>query len=311
MNTYEITKISFEKNRYDFQLLEKHIQTLIGEFPFLQVDIIGKSMMGKPIYLITLGEGKRRIHLNGSHHANEWITTYILMKCIEKIGMLIKKDTTLLKHICYDFIPMVNPDGVALCLDGLQFMSDHKMIKSIQTMNEGSEDFSRWKANIRGVDLNRNYNAGFEAYKKISEKRIPSYAYYQGRYPESEPETKAVANLTRRRNYQMVMAFHTQGEVIYWDYDEIQVPLANKYAIMFSKVSGYALDKPEPLAASGGYKDWFIKAFHRPGFTIECGRGENPIPISQAPRIIDQVFPIIVGVQKDLREGAISFGSLQ
>ena len=43
--------------------------------------------------------------------------------------------------------------------------------------------------------------------------------------------------------------------------------------------SGYRVADPEGMASHGGFKDWFISAFGRPGFTIEFGLGENPLPL--------------------------------
>lgn len=212
-----------------------------------------------------------------------------------------------LEEVTYDFVPMVNPDGVELCIEGLNGRKDGQ---SLRALNEGELNFSRWKANIRGVDLNRNYNAGFETYSLISEKKSPSYAYYSGQKPESEPETKALADLTRRRDYDMVLAYHTQGEVIYWTYGNLEIAGARAYADMFSQASGYALDQPESIAASGGYKDWFIDHFKKPGFTIECGYGENPLSIIQVEPILTHTLPILLLAAKDLRKGEKEFGNL-
>lgn len=297
--------IFLEHERYSFQTMSHQISVLMQHYPFLEHHIIGASVMGRSIYRLHLGEGNRKIHINASHHGNEWLTSYVLMKSIAMLCEEIKKGTLSLKQINYDFVPMVNPDGVELCLFGVTAITSYEEKEKLLGMNEGSYCFAKWKANIRGVDLNRNYNAGFEGYKQISEKKAPSYAYYAGETPESEPESKALADLTRIRLYDMVIAYHTQGEVIYWNYGGMQVPTAKEYAIMFSEASGYALDEPEITAASGGYKDWFIAVYKKPGFTIECGIGENPISIHQSEMIIKCTWPILKCAQKDIKEGVI------
>ncbi len=297
--------IFLDNQIYSHQAMSYQIKALAQHYPFLEIQIIGDSVMGRPIYLIHLGSGKRKIHINASHHANEWLTSYIVMKSLEMLCKEIKEGEVELEQINYDFVPMVNPDGVELCLYGLASIASYKQQEKLLSMNEGFDNFSRWKANIRGVDLNRNYDAGFANYKKISEKKVPSYAYYAGGNPESEPESKALAILTRARLYDMVIAYHTQGEVIYWNYGGVEVPTAKEYAIMFSEVSGYLLDEPDITAASGGYKDWFIATYKKPGFTIECGIGENPISASQSESIIRRTWPIIKCAQKDIREGVI------
>ncbi len=276
---------------YDSETLEIQLDKLINKYSFLNVITIGESVMKAPIYWINLGTGKNKIHINGAHHANEWITSYIIMRHIEKLCVKIDEGEIKLNDINLDFVPMVNPDGVNLCIHGLDKVDINTKSKLVE-MNEDSMDFSRWKANIRGVDLNRNYNAGFERCKQISEAKSPSYAYYPGEEYESEPETRALVRLSNSRKYDMVLAYHTQGEVIYWDYNGIEVPKAKEYAIMFSEVSGYDLDIPDEAASFGGYKDWFIDKYNKPGFTIECGNGQNPIPVSQSEHIVKCTWPI-------------------
>ncbi|ADZ83790.1 M14 family metallopeptidase [Cellulosilyticum lentocellum] len=297
--------VYLENQMYSYLIMLQQLKALENQYPFLKVQMIGKSVMERPLYLIHLGNGKRKIHINGSHHANEWVTSFIVMKSVEKLCEEVRIGQVKLEQINFDFVPMVNPDGVELSLYGLQSIIYTKQKEKLLKMNEGFDNFSRWKANIRGVDLNRNYDADFASYKKNSEKKGPSYAYYAGMTPESEPESKALAMLTRKRLYDMVLAYHTQGEVIYWNYGNVEVPTAKEYAIMFSEASGYLLDEPEEAASSGGYKDWFIATYKKPGFTIECGIGENPISVSQAESIIRRTWPIIKCAQKDIREGVI------
>lgn len=295
--------VNLKQYCYSYSVMSEQLMELSRRYHFLEIKSIGRSVMGRSIYMGHIGCSSRRIHINASHHANEWITTYILMKCIEKLCEEIDRDQMSLEEINFDFIPMVNPDGVELCLYGLEMIMTEKQKEKLIKMNEGVSNFSRWKANIRGVDLNRNYDAGFLKYKRISDKKSPSYAHYAGSMPECEPESKALAEFTRKRLYDMVIAYHTQGEVIYWNYMNVEVPTAKEYAIMFSEVSGYKLDVPDELAASGGYKDWFIETYHKPGFTIECGIGENPISVSQAENIMKCTWPIIKCAQRNIRKG--------
>jgi len=296
-----------QNGKYSFNVMEEQIIKLVNVYSFLTLSEIGKSVQGRILYCITLGHGKRRIHINGAHHGNEWITSIIIMKSIEILCELIKNKKLsspnnaydLLEKMTYDFVPMVNPDGVELCVNGIK---DTYQLKYFRDLNEGLLNFSRWKANARGVDLNRNYNAGFDDYKLITKKSYPSYQSYQGDSPECEPESRALVKLTKKRHYEIVFAYHTQGEVIYWTYKDIVIDKAKEYAKMFSEASGYPLELPEPFAASGGYKDWFILYFNKPGFTIECGYGENPIDVSQIESIIVKTLPMLLLASKDLRK---------
>jgi len=92
----------------------------------------------------------------------------------------------------------------------------------------------------------------------------------------------------------MVVAFHSQGEVIYWDYKDLAPPEALDIAQRFSEVSGYAISDPILLASLSGFKDWFILEFGRPGYTVEVGRGVNPLPISDFDGIYARVLPLML-----------------
>lgn len=187
-------------------------------------------------------------------------------------------------------LPMVNPDGVDLVLQGLQ--RDNPFYEQLIAWNKGQLNFrSVWQANIRGVDLNHNYDASWE----LSKQAEPSYGVYgpgptrfSGPYPESEPESKAVAEFTKNHNFRLVLAYHSQGEVIFWTYQDKTPAQAQRIAQLFSQLSGYEMSEPSGITSFAGYKDWFIDKFGRPGFTIEVGLGENPLPISQFPKIYQE-----------------------
>jgi len=166
-------------------------------------------------------------------------------------------------------------------------------------MNGFSEDFSQWQANARGVDLNHNYNAGFDILKELeAEAGItePCPTRYGGEYPESEPEVSSLASFIRAEgDISVLAALHTQGEVIYWRYKDIIPPKTKMLANLIAKATGYKLEYPdEEIASYGGCKDWFISTFNRPGFTIECGRGKNPLPISDFVGIYNYIANALI-----------------
>ena len=79
----------------------------------------------------------------------------------------------------------------------------------------------------------------------------------------------------------LTLALHTQGEVIYWRYLDYEPPQSRRIGEIFSEASGYTLEETPFASGFAGYKDWFIQNYDRPGYTIECGLGENPLPLSQ------------------------------
>ena len=289
---------------YTYEIMERDIQGLKARYPFIETGIAGKSVLGKNLYYIKLGNGPNEVFYNASHHSLEWITSVLLMKFIEDFSKAYAEGTNLRGYNPRDIwskstiyiMPMVNPDGVNLVLDGLQ--RDNPFYASLIRWNNGSTDFSRvWQANIRGVDLNHNYDASWNLSKQAEATfgiTGPGPTRFSGPFPESEPESKAVADFTRSHNFRLVIAYHTQGEVIYWTYLNIIPPDALRIAQLFSNVSGYDLSETYGIASYAGYKDWFIDKYRKPGFTIEVGRGINPLPISQFNEIYNDNIELLL-----------------
>jgi g-D-glutamyl-meso-diaminopimelate peptidase len=276
---------------YGYQELLRDISLLQQYYPFIEVYDIGKSVLGKSIPVIKLGRGDREIHYNGSFHANEWITTSLLMKFTEDYakaylgsealrGYDIRK---IFEQTTLWIVPMVNPDGVELVLEGIT--PSHPYYQELLEWNNGSYNFSYWKANIRGVDLNDQFPAHWEVEKERRSPKGPSPRDYAGTAPLTEPEAHAMAKFTQQHAFRLTMAFHTQGEEIYWNYRDCEPSESKEMAERLARVSGY---KAVRLTGSdAGYKDWFIQEFRKPGFTIEAGRGVNPLPITLFPEIYE------------------------
>ena len=164
-----------------------------------------------------------------------------------------------------------------------------------------------WKANLLGVDLNLQYPAGWLQAREIKFSQgytCPGPRDYVGRAPLNQRETIALAGYTRRVAPALVLAYHTQGKVIYWQYQDISVPGAEELAAEFARLSGYEVEDVPYASGFAGYKDWFIRVFRRPGFTIEAGSGENPIPIEQFPEIYRDNLGILVTAALGLPGGA-------
>ncbi|PAB59982.1 hypothetical protein CCE28_08020 [Anaeromicrobium sediminis] len=284
--------------------MEKHINNLKNLYKFIEVGSIGESVLGKKLYYIRLGKGPNKVLYNGSHHGIEWITTPVLMRFMDEF---LENYSNKYPMKGYDLnevwtnssiyiVPMVNPDGVNLVLNGLN--KGNPYYEQLIKWNNGSKDFSKtWKANIRGVDLNRNYPALWEKSKE-KEKSTgvygPGPARYSGKYPLSEPESRALVNFTRKVNPNLTLAYHSQGRVIYWNFQNLASERDKVIGQALAKESSYYLDIASGSAYYGGYKDWFIFEFRRPGYTIEVGKGKNPLPISQFNTIYNNNVSILL-----------------
>lgn len=273
------------------------LKRLVSAFPFIKTATIGNSVMGKPILAAGIGDGPFRWHLNASLHANEWITSLIAMRFLEDYGRACRRKTQiggfdaaeLYRRTTLWVVPMVNPDGVELVQEGLR--PDHPLAARIGRWNRGSASFRNWKANARGVDLNDQFPAGWEEERRRRGVHGPAPRDYSGDAPLCEPEAAALAEFTEAQSFDAVIALHTQGEEIYWNYGGLEPPESKIWAHRLGLASGY-----RSIALTGsdaGYKDWFIAKYRRPGFTVEAGCGRNPLPLSAFEDMYDDCLRLL------------------
>ena len=282
---------------YDYGAMRSDLYQLLAIYPFLQTAPIGNSVLGSEIPEVLIGRGDKKVHYNGSFHANEWITTAIIMTFLNDYALSLTNQHTLrgvVTSLLYEqtslsIVPMVNPDGVDLVLNGPP--AEEPFRSKVIEWNDGSLDFSGWKANIDGVDLNDQFPAEWEKEREHNPK-TPGPRDYGGESPLSQPESIAMAELTRRRDFARVLPFHTQGEVIYWGFENLQPPENEILAEEFGRVSGYTPE--ETVDSYAGYKDWFIQDWRRSGFTIELRLGTNPLPITQFDEIYEDALGIFL-----------------
>ncbi len=271
----------------DYVQMKKLIDRLCERYPFISCESIGRSCAGRDIPCIQIGQSDEYALFAAATHGSEHITTNISLLFAEQlcealchgeeIAGLDARKAFFGKGIL--IVPRVNPDGCEISILGERGAG--YMAGKIRRLSGG--DFTHWNANLRGVDINHNFSAGWnELHRLERDSGIfgPAPTRYGGEYPESEPETQALISLCREQNIRHALALHTQGEVIYHSFGEMKPRHSEKMAEILAAESGYALSVPTGLAYGGGFKDWFISHFSRPGFTIEIGRGQNPLPSS-------------------------------
>jgi len=278
---------------FTYELLTLVIEGLQVRYPFLRSGSIGRSVMGKELWYVSLGTGNTPVGYNGTHHANEWITSPLLMLYVERYaaayagGKNIYRDNAAALYEATNLfvVPMVNPDGADLVTGAIDENSEfYAGARQIANDYPAISFPNGWKANIVGTDLNLNYPAGWEQAREIKFAQgftTPAPRDYVGTAPLSAPESRAMYNFTRDRNFALTLSYHTQGEVIYWKYRDYNPPRSYAIALQMGEASGYAVEETPYESGFAGYKDWFIQDFNRPGYTIEAGIGENPLPISQ------------------------------
>lgn len=280
------------RGAYGYENLLADLQRLTMRHRFIRTGSVGRSVLGRQIPLIRIGAGPRAVHYNGAFHAHEWITAALVMRFAQTYATALQggdeRARRLFETTSLYLVPMVNPDGVELVINGIDPESPYA--QGVMEANGGSATFNHWAANIRGVDLNKQFSADWDQ-ERHKGPPGPAPRGYAGPAPLSEPEAEAMAELTRAHDFGLVIAFHSQGEVIYWGYGGHEPAESKRIVRRFATVSGY---QPIRYAGSGaGYKDWFIQEFRRPGFTVEVGRGVNPLPISQFDEIWRETEPIM------------------
>ena len=297
-------------------LCDQTIDELIGAYPFLRSEVLTQTQFGRNVRILVLGEGPRQVLFTAAHHANEWITATLLLKFAEELAEAMATGgkiwgvnaATIRAQVSVCLVPMVNPDGVDLVTGAIAPGTPQYDRALAFSGSYPSIPFPEgWKANLNGVDLNLQYPAGWLKAREIKFVQgftRPGPRDYVGRAPLSQKEARALADYTERTDPRVVLAFHSQGRVIYWQFEDYAVPGAEELAREFARVSGYELEETPYASSFAGYKDWFIKLFRRPGFTIEVGTGENPLPLQQFDQIYRETLGILVTAATGLPGGA-------
>ena len=291
---------------YTYDLLTQNLFTLNRAFPFPNIQVVGSSVLGKKLYVVKLGTGSKKVFYSASFHANEWITSVIMMKFIEDYcnayvnysNLYDYNIKTLFNTVSIYIMPMVNPDGVDLVTGNLSENSSAFIQAQDIAFNYPDIPFpSGWKANILGTDLNLQFPAGWENAEEIKYSQgfnKPAPRDFVGFGPLTEPESLAIYNFTLSHNFSLIIAYHTQGQEIYWNFQDINPPRGYEIGTRFARSSNYLLTNVPYNSSFAGYKDWFILYFDKPGYTIEAGLGENPLPISQFNEIYNDNIGILV-----------------
>ena len=281
-------------------LVRYSVQGLAGRYPLLRTETFGVSARGEPLVALTLGAGPRQVLYNAAHHANEWICVPLLFRFAEELLSAFAEGESvggvsaeeLWDAARITLVPMVNPDGVDLVTGAIRPEPGTLAIAARWPSIPFPEG---WKANGEGVDLNLQYPAGWEVAREIKFAQgftAPAPRDYVGPAPLSAPESEAMAALTERLDPAVTVSWHTQGNVIYWKYLDREPAGSRELGRRLAAVSGYALEETPYASGFAGYKDWFIDSFDRPGYTVEAGLGENPLPLSQ----LDAIWRDNVGI---------------
>lgn len=249
---------------------------------------------GRDVCDIVVGDQQsdNQILIMGAMHAREYITSQVVMRQLCDFLSIVSGESydeyngiskkTLSEDVTVHFIPMSNPDGVTISQFGLDGINNQDIRDFIASISSGN--YEQWKSNAEGIDINRNFDAGWDEY--IGSKS-PSSDRYKGTYPGSSHEAEGLIKLTEEYGFKRTISYHTCGALIYWYYKQADATLEESklFAQQISDETGYPLDGNYQAVDAAGYKDWAVYKMGIPSITIEVGNeiGQgiiNPVPIS-------------------------------
>ncbi|MBR3149747.1 MAG: peptidase M14 [Eubacterium sp.] len=285
--------ISDKSVKYSYKALCADIKELRAEYTdILDYNSIGKTYDNREIYELVLGnqDAENHIIIQSTIHGREYTNSLLVMRQVEAIcknynnAYKGKKVSQLLDSVCMHIIPMANPDGVTISQYGAKGIKDKKLRKSIKSMCKkyggGKKSYyTRWKANARGVDINRNFPLKWKSNDSGVYK--PGNSFYKGKAAVSERETKALINHYKSVKPKTVIAFHSSGSIIYWDFLQTG-ELRNRNKSLFitiKKLNGYKDAKASQGKPKLGpyFGEWSGYKMGVPTLTIETGNGNRPL----------------------------------
>ncbi|MGL4521273.1 MAG: M14 family zinc carboxypeptidase [Bacilli bacterium] len=273
---------------YTSTSLAQDITILKNHYPELQVSEIGRSLRQKPIFELTFGEGNKTIHLQAGIHANEWLTSVVLMDYFVRLINESQK-TEIGKQWSISIVPMCNPDGVDLVLG--EIPKNDPSYLFARSINTHGEDFSWWKANVAGVDLNNQFPAKWDIERSRKPHKTAAPRNWPGNTPLSEPESQALAKMCENGQWDVLISLHSQGREIYWGYEGHEHPRSEELIYEIEKVSNFRCI--QNIDSHAGFRDYFLKEKGGIGLTIEMGKGVNPLPLSLYEETYEDVATIL------------------
>lgn len=228
----------------------------------------------------------------------------------------------LLQNVAIHVIPMSNPDGVTISQLGAEAMyheeigklvhdcylrdradlvhekdangdwnwADYYTWKGFDREAEGKteiisfEEYQKlWKSNANGVDLNQNFNAGWD---DIDLRKKPSFGSYKGAFAVSEPETQILVEEAQKREYDYYISYHSRGQLIYYDVNGNEEETSEKSYTLASDLQKVLKYEPVNTRKAynvnlGGFSDWVQLDLQGASVTIENGRHPCPLNIEE------------------------------
>lgn len=305
--------VDTSKEPYIYAELCEDVNLLAYAYPeIVSVSWEGKSADGREIPAILFGnpEAEQTVFIQAAIHGREHLTGLLVMEQLETYAKNYETGSyngvaykDIFSEVALLVVPMANPDGVSVSQIGPGAIRSEELRALIESFYErdgaGADRtyfYRRYKANARGVDLNRNFAYGWEEYGGT---KVPGADKYKGEAPGSEPETELLMELTKSRNTAAALSYHATGSVLYWDFG--QTGELRERCLSFvetvHELTGYRIvyassDKQD----EAGYCEWAVGIEGIPEVTIEIGTVAAPLPISEFAGVWEQNKEVPVAV---------------
>ncbi|NXK77392.1 CBPB1 Carboxypeptidase, partial [Amazona guildingii] len=250
--------------------------------------VIGETYEGRSIYLLKVGKSglnKKAIFIDCGFHAREWISPAFCQWFVKEAVETYGKDTvltTLLDSLDFYVLPVVNIDGYVYT------WTNNRMWRKTRSKNDRSLCI--------GTDLNRNFNAGWCT---TGASDNPCDSTYCGSAPESEKETKALADFIREHlsTIKAYLTIHSYSQLLLFPYSytynlpsnyeelkSIARVATEQLTSLYSTKYTYGPAATTIYPAAGGSDDWAYDQGIKYSFTFELrdtGRYGFILPESQ------------------------------
>ena len=241
-------------------------------------EVLCHSILGKEISCYTLGTGKRTVLYVGGVRGGDYLLSLVLMEFIASVEALYARDGAIFERPVRELlssrrllvVPSLNPDGAEYVCEGL--LPDNPLASRVEAIR-GDTPLALWQANARGVALDKNFGTGHSTAMAAAWDKgvLGSHpTLWCGEYPESEPESAALARLARGLGENLIGALELSlGE------NEILCSCAEKLSAktsaagrILARATGLSLQTPSETPPSGGFFDWCLDELSRPAYRV-------------------------------------------
>ncbi len=299
---------------YSYEQMLDDMEKLKKKYPSkVTLGSIGRSEEGADIPVMIIGkpDAKHQVLVQGAMHGREHATAWLVMAQAEYMLACGSRDfmggtiQEALQNVSFHIIPMSNPDGVRVSQQRVLSEQQRAIYESDKanghTKSTLAEYAALWKANARGVDLNRNFDASWD---ELDIRDQPSSERYKGAAPVDQSESRALAQYAQKHSFAATVSYHATGSMLYYDYgnDVSVVKRSYDLARAIQDITGYAPTKDDELEA-GGFKDWAMAHGGIPSVTVEVGCQEAPLQEREIPALYERNKLVLPAVAVWVKKG--------